>query len=72
MKNIIFYFFIFNIGCSYNYAQTAGIGEVISIESKAKKIQENKNNIKKHQTELPELEKARNEKITKLNDEIAA
>jgi DNA repair exonuclease SbcCD ATPase subunit len=70
MKNLIIFFLFLN--CLYNYSQTVGIGEVTSIESKAKKIQENKNNIKKHQNELPELEKVRKDKIAKLNDEIAA
>ncbi len=72
MRNFFILFLFCGLGCSCAYAQTAGIGEVTSIESKAKKIQENKNTIKKFQAELPDLEKAGKEKIAKLSDEISA
>lgn len=52
------------------YCQTIGIGEVQNIENKARQIDTNRKNIAAYKLEIPELERARNEKIQKLRDQL--
>lgn len=61
--------FLFSIN---TYAQTSGIGDVTSIELKAKNYEENKLRIAQHRNELIPLEALWRANIKKLKDELAA
>lgn len=54
------------------HAQTVGIGEVTSIESKAAAIKSSRTKIEKNKAELPALLALRNSRLLKLKDELAA
>jgi DNA repair exonuclease SbcCD ATPase subunit len=54
------------------FSQTAGIGEVLSIESKVASYESNKSKIEQYKSELAQLEGEWQKKIQKLRDELAA
>lgn len=54
------------------FSQTSGIGEVSSIENKAKQIENNRKKITENKQKLPELEKLWKEKLQKLKDQLLA
>lgn len=56
----------------YFYFQTAGISEVLSVESKSSRIESNKTTIAQYKNDLIELEAAWRNKLQKLKDELAA
>src|SRR5689334_19843867 len=56
----------------YLFSQTAGIGEVNAVESKAQLIEKNKNTIAQYTAELGPLQDSLNNKIQRLKDELAA
>ncbi len=70
IKLIVTAFFMSVVNIAYT--QTSGIGNVISIESIAKRIEYNKETIAKYKNDLILLEEALKNRTQKLKDEIAA
>lgn len=68
----LFIAFIFILLSSIVFAQTVGIGEVTSIEAKAKSYESNTKKIEQYKLELPDLEVLWKKKLQKLKDELAA
>ena len=57
---------------SHAFAQTAGIGEVVAIEYKAKRIEDNNASIRRYKAEIADGETLWHAKIEKLQGELAA
>lgn len=71
MKKKIIIPFLFFLFFQIN-AQTSGLDNVVSIETKANLIETNKKKITENKQKLPELEKSWKDKIQKLKDQLLA
>lgn len=72
MLKKIFFIITFIGAFNTTYSQTAGISNVISIESAVKRIETNKENIEKYKVDLIQLENELIKRTQKLKDEIAS